>query len=153
MPITIDGDGTITGVSVGGLPDGIVDTDMLAADAVTDAKQSLSGAAKAWVNFDGTGTVAIRDSFNVSSITDNGTGLYTLSFTNPMPNANYCWAGSVGRTSASTSTVSTIELPDNEALSTNMTTTSLKIDVVSVNSAENRSNADRQFISVIVFGG
>ena len=38
MPITIDGDGTITGVSVGGLPDGIVDTDMLAADAVTAAK-------------------------------------------------------------------------------------------------------------------
>ena len=38
MPITIDGDGTITGVSVGGLPDGIVDTDMLAAGAVTAAK-------------------------------------------------------------------------------------------------------------------
>ena len=39
MPITIDGDGTITGVSVGGLPDGIVDTDMLAAGAVTAAKR------------------------------------------------------------------------------------------------------------------
>ena len=38
MAVTIDGDGTITGVSVGGLPDGIVDTDMLAADAVTAAK-------------------------------------------------------------------------------------------------------------------
>jgi hypothetical protein len=38
MAITIDGDGTITGVSVGGLPDGIVDTDMIAADAVTPAK-------------------------------------------------------------------------------------------------------------------
>lgn len=90
MPISIAGDGTISGVSVGGLPDGIVDTDMLAADAVTDAKQSLSGAAKAWVNFNGTGTVAIRDSYNVSSITDNGTGDYTVSFTNAMANANYC---------------------------------------------------------------
>ena len=39
MPITIDGDGTITGVSVGGLPDGIVDTDMIAAGAVTAAKR------------------------------------------------------------------------------------------------------------------
>ncbi len=39
MPITIDGDGTITGISVGGLPDGIVDTDMLAAGAVTAAKR------------------------------------------------------------------------------------------------------------------
>ena len=38
MPITVNGSGTITGVSVGGLPDGIVDTDMLAADAVTSAK-------------------------------------------------------------------------------------------------------------------
>ena len=43
MPITIDGDGTITGVSVGGLPDGIVDTDMIAADAVTAAKVGFKG--------------------------------------------------------------------------------------------------------------
>ena len=40
--------------------------------------------ARAWVNFNGTGTVAIRDSFNVSSITDNGTGNYTVTFTNAM---------------------------------------------------------------------
>jgi len=45
--------------------------------------------AKAWVNFDGTGTVAIRASGNVSSITDNGTGDYTVNFTNAMPNVNY----------------------------------------------------------------
>lgn len=45
--------------------------------------------AKAWVNFNGTGTVAIRASGNVSSITDNGTGDYTVNFTNPMPDANY----------------------------------------------------------------
>jgi|9_EtaG_2_1085328.scaffolds.fasta_scaffold02022_6 hypothetical protein len=93
MAITIDGDGTITGVSVGGLPDGIVDTDMIAADAVTDAKQNLSGAAKAWVNFNGTGTVAIRTSFNIASITDNGTGDYTLTFTTAMTDANYAVVG------------------------------------------------------------
>ena len=45
--------------------------------------------ARAWVNFNGTGTVAIRDSFNVSSITDNGTGNYTVTFTNAMSDANY----------------------------------------------------------------
>lgn len=91
MAIAINGSGTITGVSVGGLPDGIVDTDMIAADAVTDAKQSLSGAAKAWGNFDGTAASigTGRDSFNVSSITDNGTGLYTVNFTTDMANANY----------------------------------------------------------------
>lgn len=44
---------------------------------------------RAWVNFNGTGTVAIRGSFNVSSITDNGTGDYTANFTNALPDANY----------------------------------------------------------------
>ena len=47
------------------------------------------GIAKAWVNFTGQGTVSINGSFNVSSITDNGTGDYTVNFTNNMPNANY----------------------------------------------------------------
>ena len=44
---------------------------------------------RAWVNFNGTGTVAIRASGNVSSITDNGAGDYTVNFTNAMPDANY----------------------------------------------------------------
>jgi hypothetical protein len=44
---------------------------------------------KAWVNFNGTGTVSIRSSFNVSSITDNGTGDYTVNFTNPLTDTNY----------------------------------------------------------------
>jgi hypothetical protein len=47
-------------------------------------------ACRAWVNFNGTGTVAIRASGNVSSITDNGTGNYTVNFTTAMPTANYC---------------------------------------------------------------
>lgn len=44
---------------------------------------------RAWVNFDGTGTPAIRSSGNVSSITDNGTGDYTVNFTTAMPDTNY----------------------------------------------------------------
>jgi len=48
---------------------------------------------RAWVNFNGTGTVAIRASFNVSSITDNGTGDYTVNFTTALPDANYSLAG------------------------------------------------------------
>ena len=44
---------------------------------------------RAWVNFDGTGTVAIRGSFNVTSITDGGTGAYTVNFTTAMPDTNY----------------------------------------------------------------
>tara|TARA_Y100000004_G_scaffold190256_1_gene247119 strand:- start:2244 stop:2738 length:495 start_codon:yes stop_codon:yes gene_type:complete len=46
-------------------------------------------ACRAWVNFNGTGTVAIRGSGNVSSITDNGTGYYTINCTTAMPDVNY----------------------------------------------------------------
>ena len=49
----------------------------------------ISGSAKAWVNFNGTGTVAIRAGFNVSSITDNGTGNYTVNFTTAFADINY----------------------------------------------------------------
>lgn len=49
----------------------------------------VSGTAKAWVNFNGTGTVAIRRAFNVSSITDQGTGNYRVNFTNSMVDNNY----------------------------------------------------------------
>lgn len=49
---------------------------------------------RAWVNFNGTGTVAIRASGNVTSITDNGTGDYTVNFTNAMPDSNYSVGGS-----------------------------------------------------------
>ena len=49
----------------------------------------VSGTAKAWVNFNGTGTVAIRRAFNVSSITDAALGTYIINFTNAMPDANY----------------------------------------------------------------
>ena len=46
---------------------------------------------RAWVNFNGTGTVAIRASGNVTSITDNGTGDYTVNFTTAMADTNYCY--------------------------------------------------------------
>jgi hypothetical protein len=51
---------------------------------------------RAWVNFDGTGTVAIRASGNVSSITDNGTGNYTVNITTAMPDADYQVSTSAG---------------------------------------------------------
>lgn len=49
--------------------------------------------AKAWVSFKGTGTVAINSAYNVSSITDNGTGDYTINFTSALADANYCVVG------------------------------------------------------------
>ena len=56
---------------------------------------------RAWVNFNGTGTVAIRASGNVTSITDNGTGDYTVNLTTAMPDVNYSICGAVGNTTSS----------------------------------------------------
>ncbi|MBB6469596.1 hypothetical protein HNQ96_005486 [Aminobacter lissarensis] len=61
---------------------------------VATAITTAQGVAKAWVNFNGTGMVAIRDSFNVTSITDNGTGDYTLNLGVTMGNSNYAAVGS-----------------------------------------------------------
>ena len=61
---------------------------------VVTADVAGPGLCKAWVNFNGTGTVAIRAAFNVSSITDNGTGQYTVNFTVAMPDVNYTTIGS-----------------------------------------------------------
>ena len=57
-------------------------------------------ATRVWVDFNGTGTVAIRGSGNVSSITDNGTGDYTVNFTDSLPDANYAVSGSFGNDSS-----------------------------------------------------
>ena len=106
-PISSNGSGSITGISAGGLPDDSIIAADIAAGAVTTAKVAdanitaakLDGAqsgsapiygARAWVSFDGSSTVAIRASGNVSSITDNGTGDYTVNFTTAMQDANYC---------------------------------------------------------------
>jgi len=62
--------------------------------ATTNLQQGL---AKAWINFNGTSTIATRDSFNVSSIADDGTGSYTITINNDMANANYCTTSGVGR--------------------------------------------------------
>ena len=61
----------------------------LPATTGTVLNDATVGVCRAWVNFNGTGTVAIRASFNVSSITDNGTGDYTVNFTTAMTDANY----------------------------------------------------------------
>ena len=60
--------------------------------ATTSLQQGL---AKSWCHFNGSGTIATQDSFNIASLTDRGTGLYTVLFTNDMGNANHCSSGSV----------------------------------------------------------
>jgi hypothetical protein len=55
---------------------------------------------RAWVNFNGSGTVAIRGSGNVSSVTDNGLGNYTVNFTNAMPDTNYASTFGIAQTAS-----------------------------------------------------
>jgi hypothetical protein len=94
-----------------------------------------SGVAKAWVNFNGTSTVAIRSSFNVSSITDNGTGDYTVNFTTAMPNTNYatlvsCATDSIsptysnlqGTTGAATTSLVKLSINNSSLVSSDRTT-------------------------------
>ena len=64
-------------------------------DEIVDTNSSQ--VCKAWVNFNGTGTVAIRDSHNVSSITDAGVGAYYMNFSTPFSDSNYSVVGSTSQ--------------------------------------------------------
>ena len=69
----------------------ILNVDEIAAKNGTDpVALTKQEAAKHWVRFIGTGTVAIRDSLSASSVTDNGTGDYTVAISNSLSDANYC---------------------------------------------------------------
>jgi len=94
---------------------------------------------RAWVNFNGTSTVAIRASGNVTSITDNGTGDYTMNFTTAMPDANYCVCGTTGTTFKGV----TFTAPSPSAA---FTTSSCRI-----NASTPASDFDMATISVAVF--
>ena len=100
--------------------------------------------AKAWVNFNGTGTVAIRASGNVSSITDNNTGNYTVNFTNALPDANYSAQATIGNGSISSASEST------QVISFN--TNSCQVFVASDGSSGATYTAqDATFVSVAIF--
>jgi hypothetical protein len=64
------------------------------------ASRAVSGVAAAWVNFNGTGTIAVRDSMNIASLLDNGSGDYDVSFSNDMSSDDYSVSGSSMRDSA-----------------------------------------------------
>mgnify|MGYP003146193389 CR=1 FL=1 len=71
---------------------GIVKVDTLQNNAGTSSvgmDYVVNGSAKAWVNFNGTGTIAARDSLNLSSLTDDATGLYTVNFSSAFDGADY----------------------------------------------------------------
>jgi len=91
---------------------------------------------RAWVNFNGTGTVAIRASFNVSSITDNGVGTYTLNFTTAMQDRNYSFNG-LSWNPGSTAAITGVDalLSSYVTLSSFNTSGTTRIDVPEINVA------------------
>ena len=97
MPVANGGTGVTTSTGSGSVVLGTSPT--LTTPTINSAQvATVSGTAplyfaRAWVNFNGTGTPAIRGSGNVTSITDNGVGDYTINFTTAMPDANYSTVG------------------------------------------------------------
>ena len=90
----------------------------LTVDSLTNQDIALC---KAWVNFDGIGAVAINSSYNVSSITDNGTGNYTVNFGSTMNNTDYCGVVS--------SRVNTLQQEAVSATNTSSTASTLRVNV------------------------
>jgi hypothetical protein len=160
MPITIDGTGTISGISAGGLPDSSITNADLATDAVSTSKilngavttaklgsAEQSGLCKAWVNFNGTSTVAIRASYNVSSITDNATGDYTVNFTTALVDANYVTTGSCQRESGAPEGILTIYSVNSSGALVSPTTIAARINT----SKRDGGPIDSAFVNVAIF--
>ena len=101
-----------------------------------DTQYVVNGSAKAWINFNGTGTVAIRGSLNVASLSDDGTGAYTITFSSALADAN---ASVVGMGVHDSGSYVTEPFVDNDA--TPITTTRIKIDALQPNNLTNVDGA------------
>ena len=78
------------------------------AEKSIDTSFVFNGSAKAWYDLDGTGTVALDDSFNCATLTDNGTGAYNIAYTNSMSSVNYASLfGGISQTDTGTTAVAT----------------------------------------------
>ena len=99
----------------------------------------VDGSAKAWVNFNGTGTVAIRRAFNVSSITDNGVGEYTVNFTTAMVDANYSATGTARQSGVVSNLTTSFDITG--------TTTALRVGTFNAVGV----SFDPTFVSVAIF--
>jgi hypothetical protein len=101
--------------------------------------------AKAWLNMNGTGTIAIRDSHNVSSVTDVGTGDYRINYSNAMANTSYC--PTIGNTADNP-----LGNGDNRYILVVTSISTGYLDVVSTIVANGFSKVDKSHCLVTVFG-
>jgi hypothetical protein len=150
MPVVIDGTTGVTAAAFDGAVDAADLTGNVAAARITTALNATGSApiyaCRAWVNFNGTGTVAIRASGNVSSITDNGVGNYTVNFATAMPDANYAVVfGGTGITSHPNSGAAV-------ALGTSLSTSSFQMTTGNNGGAGSVGQlADMTIVSVAIF--
>ena len=118
-------------------------TSQLNVDSITNKAGTgpvvLTGqvSAKLWANLNGTGTIALRDSFNVASIADNGTGNYTVTSTSSMSDTNYVCCATAGKNAGDLLNASNNE--DSYA----RTTSTVRTEV-------NRSSSDTQYDASVV---
>ena len=145
--LTVNAKGIITAATTGTFSstpaDGSITFAKLSTSA-TEADNVAKRTAKAWVNFNGAGTVAIRSDFNVSSITDNGTGNYTVNFSTAMADTNYCAIPYSSRG---------VSASNREAMQSTKETSSYSIRTREFNSGvTSAADEDMEFINVLIFG-
>ena len=131
---------------------GVTAADVAATTLSINAGYGSNAAAygcRAWVNFNGTGTVAIRDSGNVSSITDGGVGKYTVNFTTAMPDANYVPSMSITGQSLINNVFSIVIGAASAGVPDLKTTSALKVTTGGAYAAS--SMTDMAEINVVIF--
>jgi len=161
MPIAINGTGTITGISAGGLPDDCITTADIAGSAVTSAKVNsasitaakLDGAqtgsapiygVRAWCTFNGatTGTNAPTSGANVSTVQRTATGSYTITFSTALATSSYCIIAMTDNGSSST-VINVVEIASRS-------TTSFSIVTAFAGGGTNRTLTDKAIVSLMV---
>ena len=105
----------------------ITTTGSITGDISVDALSTATGSApsyssRVWVNFNGTGTIAVRNSGNVSSLTDNGTGDYTVNFTTALSASTYCVTGHANHVTNTSNSRGFLQ-----SKTTNRTTTTIRV--------------------------
>ena len=149
--LTVDAKGRITSATTGTFSstpaDGSITFAKLSTSG-TEADNVASRVAKAWVNFDGNGTVAINSDFNVSSITDNNIGDYTVNFSTALANANYAVSFGINSFAANNTAIQCcVHSPSEVGTPTLKTDSQLRI---AIGNGGSTGNVDNSNVSVII---
>jgi hypothetical protein len=149
--LTVDAKGRITSATTGTFSaspaDGSITFAKLSTSG-TEADNVASRTARAWVNFNGSGTVAINSDFNVSSITDNNTGDYTVNFSTALANANYAVSFGINSYAANNTAIQCcVHSPSEVGTPTLKTDSQLRI---AIGNGGSTGNVDNSNVSVII---